>query len=69
MINTGNIHLRFGPKGEAVLLVLGEARVGEEDLEEFPDVRSGLLRSADGRRTVREAHAYGLINVKPAPRQ
>ena len=42
-MNTGKIHLRLGPKGEVVLLVLGETRVGEEDLEEFPDVRSGLL--------------------------
>lgn len=60
--------LRFSPNREVVLLVRGKARVREEDLQERPDISCCFLRCSDGRGSVREAGADGLVDVEPANR-
>lgn len=58
-------YVRLGPQRKVVLLVLGEARVLEEDLKEAPDILCSGLRRSNIRRAVGEAHADGLIDVQP----
>lgn len=59
------LDLRFSPDSEVVLLKLGEARIGKENLEELPDILRRLLRRPDSGRTVREADANGLVDEEP----
>ena len=58
-------YLRFSPDSEVVLLKLGEARIGKENLEELPDILRRLLRRPDSGRTVREADPNRLVDEEP----
>ena len=57
-------NLRLSPEGEVVCLVLGKSRIGEEDLQERPDVSSGLLGRSNLEGSVREAYSDRLIDIK-----
>lgn len=56
-------YVRLGPERKVVLLVLGEARVLEEDLKEVPDILCRRLRRPHVRCAIGEAHAHRLIDV------